>query len=94
MEWFIENRPEMSERNMANMKGALSCVLIHCGGLLKDDTVRGRGERRLLALASKERLERILQVMLDEDEFLSDHGIRSYVHPCRTRRSDLTLIAS
>ena len=41
--------------------------------------MRGRGERRLLALASKERLERILQVMLDEDEFLSEHGIRSYV---------------
>jgi hypothetical protein len=24
MEWFIDNRPEMSKRNMANMKGA--CV--------------------------------------------------------------------
>lgn len=59
MEWFIENRPEISERNMANMKG------------------KGRGERRLLALASKERLERILEKMLDEDEFLSEHGIRS-----------------
>lgn len=23
MEWFIENRPEMSERNMANIKGRL-----------------------------------------------------------------------
>ena len=22
MEWFIENRPEIAERNMANMKGA------------------------------------------------------------------------
>jgi hypothetical protein len=29
----------------------------------------GRGERRLLALASKERLVRILEKMLDEDEF-------------------------
>jgi hypothetical protein len=37
----------------------------------------GRGERRLLALASKERLVSILQKMLDEDEFLSEHGIRS-----------------
>jgi len=37
----------------------------------------GKGERRLLALASKERLVRILEKMLDEDEFLSEHGIRS-----------------
>ncbi|KAI0087956.1 Six-hairpin glycosidase-like protein [Irpex rosettiformis] len=59
MEWFIENRPEISDRNMANMK------------------VKGRGERRILALMSKERLERVLEKMLDEDEFFSDHGIRS-----------------
>ncbi|KAH0544822.1 hypothetical protein FGG08_001051 [Glutinoglossum americanum] len=38
---------------------------------------RGRGERLLLSLVSKERLEKILKKMLDETEFLSDHGIRS-----------------
>jgi len=59
MEWFIDNRPEVSARNMANMK------------------VPGRGERRLLALADKDRLIRILEKMLDEDEFFSEHGIRS-----------------
>ncbi|KAI0066247.1 hypothetical protein BV25DRAFT_1797668 [Artomyces pyxidatus] len=59
MEWFIDNRPEVSGRNMANMKA------------------RGRGERYLLALASKERLVRILEKMLDESEFFSEHGIRS-----------------
>jgi hypothetical protein len=59
MEWFIDNRPEVSGRNMANMK------------------VPGRGERRLLALADKDRLQKILQKMLDENEFLSEHGIRS-----------------
>ncbi|OCB88721.1 hypothetical protein A7U60_g4102 [Sanghuangporus baumii] len=59
MEWFIENRPEVSQRNMANIE------------------LPGRGDRRLLALASKERLIRILEKMLDEDEFFSDHGIRS-----------------
>lgn len=37
----------------------------------------GRGERRLLALASKERVVRILERMLDETEFFSDYGIRS-----------------
>ena len=59
MEWFIENRPELSERNMANMK------------------TRGKEQRTLLALASKERLVKILEKMLDEDEFFSEHGIRS-----------------
>jgi len=59
VEWFIDHRPEVSARNMANMK------------------VSGKGERRLLALASKERLVRILEKMLDEDEFLSEYGIRS-----------------
>ncbi len=39
--------------------------------------VRGKDERRLMALASKERLVQILEKMLDEDEFLSEHGIRS-----------------
>jgi len=32
---------------------------------------------RLLAIPSRERLERVLRVMLDEREFLSPHGIRS-----------------
>ncbi|KAM0747074.1 hypothetical protein T439DRAFT_367370 [Meredithblackwellia eburnea MCA 4105] len=37
----------------------------------------GKGDRRLLALASEDRLRRILERMLDEEEFLSDYGIRS-----------------
>ena len=37
----------------------------------------GMGERRLLAVAYRERLERVLKVMLDENEFLSPHGIRA-----------------
>jgi len=38
----------------------------------------GEGHRhRLLALPSRERLERVLRVMLDENEFLSPYGIRS-----------------
>jgi hypothetical protein len=39
---------------------------------------RGDGHRhRLLAIPSRERLERVLRVMLDPDEFLSPYGIRS-----------------
>jgi hypothetical protein len=37
----------------------------------------GMEQRRLLALLDGERLHRLLQVMLDEAEFLSPHGIRS-----------------
>ena len=37
----------------------------------------GMGERRLLAVAFRERLEKVLKVMLDENEFLSPHGIRA-----------------
>ena len=37
----------------------------------------GRGARRLLAIVYKEKLQRILQKMLDESEFLSDYGIRA-----------------
>jgi len=38
---------------------------------------RGVGARRLLAIASLDKLQRILQKMLDESEFLSDYGIRA-----------------
>jgi hypothetical protein len=37
----------------------------------------GMGERLLLAIAYRERLERVLKIMLDESEFLSPHGIRA-----------------
>ena len=36
-----------------------------------------RATVRRLALADKERLVKILEKMLDEDELLSEHGIRS-----------------
>jgi hypothetical protein len=37
----------------------------------------GMGERRLLSVAWRERLEKVLRVMLDENEFLSPYGIRA-----------------
>ena len=37
----------------------------------------GRGTRRLLSIVTREQLLRVLRFMLDEDEFLSDHGIRA-----------------
>ncbi|KAI9741177.1 MAG: hypothetical protein M1834_002890 [Cirrosporium novae-zelandiae] len=59
LDWFVENRHDVAERNIASLRR------------------RGKGDRIMLALVSKERLIRILKPMLDESEFLSDHGIRS-----------------
>ncbi|KAH7256711.1 Six-hairpin glycosidase-like protein [Fusarium tricinctum] len=59
VDWFIENRCDLAERNMASIRK------------------RGKGNRILLSIVSKDRLEKILKRMLDEDEFFSDHGIRS-----------------
>ncbi len=39
--------------------------------------VENSSEKRLLSIAFRERLERVLKVMLDENEFLSPHGIRA-----------------
>jgi len=44
----------------------------------------GHGHR-LLALPSRERLERVLRYMLDENEFLSPHGLRSLSQVHRER---------
>ncbi|KAF3800534.1 hypothetical protein GCG54_00003432 [Colletotrichum gloeosporioides] len=59
VDWFIENRCDLAERNMASI------------------AKRGEGNRILLSIVSKDRLEKILKRMLDEDEFFSEHGIRS-----------------
>ena len=40
-------------------------------------TVPGKGERRLFSIIDPSKLRLILKRMLDEDEFLSDYGIRS-----------------
>ena len=58
MEWFIDNRPDLT--------GNLACM-----------RTAGESERRLLAIADAEKLRRILQYMLDENEFLSPYGVRA-----------------
>jgi hypothetical protein len=61
MNWFLANRQDLA-RHISYMQ------------------TREEGQThslRLLAIPSRERLERVLRYMLDENEFLSPHGIRS-----------------
>ena len=59
LNWFVENRHDVAERNIASLKR------------------HGKEDRLLLALVNRDRLVQILERMLDETEFLADHGIRS-----------------
>lgn len=59
LQWVIDNRNDVAERNIASLKS------------------RGKEDRLLLSLVNKGRLVQILKRMLDETEFLSEHGIRS-----------------
>ncbi|HSU61684.1 MAG TPA: hypothetical protein VLI55_20410 [Bryobacteraceae bacterium] len=58
MQWFIDNRPDLTE-GLASM------------------THGGIEQRRLLSVVNRTRLERMLQRIFDESEFLSPFGIRS-----------------
>ena len=79
----IERHPELIERARAFVEHFSDAVpsLAHLPG-------PGEEGRRLLALVDETQLRQILAVMLDEDEFLGPHGIRSISRrhldePCR-----------
>ncbi|MHB8418796.1 MAG: MGH1-like glycoside hydrolase domain-containing protein [Myxococcales bacterium] len=64
LQWFVENRPDLA--------GPISCLMTpaaHPGAPAH--------AHRLLAIPSRERLQRVLAYALDERELLSPHGIRS-----------------
>ncbi|EAQ82041.1 MGH1-like glycoside hydrolase domain-containing protein [Blastopirellula marina] len=61
MDWFLSFRPDL-----AKFMTYMEC-----------DTQEDGDGRRLLAIPTKERLLRMLRYLLDEDEFLSNYGIRS-----------------
>jgi hypothetical protein len=67
-------------RHRADLPGDVACM---------EST--GRRERRLLAIVDRDRLRRVLQVMLDEREFLSPHGIRAVSAIHRDRPYELEL---
>jgi Glycosyl hydrolase family 63 C-terminal domain len=70
MEWFLKYRPDLG-RHIAY------CDKSGDGEKAKDTRGGVKHGRRLLAIPSRERLERVLRYLLDESEFLSPHGIRA-----------------
>lgn len=62
MEWFLNHRPDLARQ--------ISCMEHDHG----DGPAR---TRRLLAIPSRERLIRVVQYLLDENEFLSPYGVRA-----------------
>ena len=63
MEWFLRNRPDLA-RHISYMSAS-------------GDGSTGAPAQRLLAVPSRERLERVVRYLVDETEFLSPFGIRS-----------------
>lgn len=68
MEWFLKYRPELGRHIAYCDRGPLKT---------ENDAHKRSAGHRLLAIPSQERLERMLRYLLDENEFLSPHGIRS-----------------
>jgi len=62
----FKRRLEWFLHNRPDLTGNVACM-----------RSRGEGERRLLSIVDGEQLRRVLRVMLDEQEFLSPHGIRA-----------------
>jgi len=62
----FKRRMDWFIKNRPDLTDNLACMQTH-----------GHGERRLLAIVGQEKLRQILRYMLDENEFLSPHGIRA-----------------
>jgi hypothetical protein len=70
MLWFLNHRQDLA-RHISCMEAAPEAGTSHI--------------HRLLAIPSRERLERVLRYLLDENEFLSPYGIRSLSRVHRDR---------
>jgi Mannosylglycerate hydrolase MGH1-like glycoside hydrolase domain len=62
----FKRRMEWFISNRPDLTGNVACM-----------RTPGRGERRLLSIVNRDQLRRVLQVMLDENEFLSPYGVRA-----------------
>jgi len=73
MEWFLKHRKDLAA-NIAYMSKSREH---HHDAEDDPKYAAGARDRFLLAIPSKERLQRVLKYLLDENEFLSPFGIRS-----------------
>jgi hypothetical protein len=62
----FKRRLEWFLENRPDLTDNIACMKTH-----------GRGERRLLSIATEKQLRALLRYMLDEAEFLSPHGVRA-----------------
>jgi mannosylglycerate hydrolase MGH1-like protein len=69
LQWFIDNRPAVARHIVSGTFNRGPRAGAHSDGQPL--------EGRLLSIASRERLVRALRYVLDENEFLSPHGVRS-----------------
>ena len=69
LEWFIANKPDLA-------KQLASSQLMQTATAESSENPSSLGQK-LLAIPSTDRLSRMLKYVLDENEFLSPHGIRS-----------------
>jgi hypothetical protein len=69
LQWFIDNRPALAHHIVSGSFQRGPRAGMHSDGQPL--------EGRLLSIASRERLVRTLRYVLDENEFLSPHGVRS-----------------
>jgi hypothetical protein len=74
MDWFLHHRKDLA-RNIAYM--SKSEDFRERGQAEDTKYAAGARNRFLLAIPSKERLERVLKYLLDETEFLGEFGVRS-----------------
>ncbi len=80
--YAVENLDEKTIDRMPGFKRRFDWFVANRPDLAQHISVAERRDThsarlRLLAIASRERLTRVLKYMLDESEFLSDYGIRS-----------------
>jgi hypothetical protein len=76
LEWFLKYRPDLAK---------------HISYSHGDAVGSQAGPRHLLAVPTRDRLERVLKYLLDEQEFLSPYGVRSITRRLKDQPFSITI---